>query len=133
MAATESGATNNSSQLPSFVHAIQPILIYDALLRPTSDLEDLAHQIYTIAFMHNIAFSELVYEILRSLLLSISQQSGLETLKIDDFILIKLPILLEKLYLQIKAGIGLGSDNVSNNSGSSAISTGTLKKLPCAT
>ena len=101
---------------PTYVHSIQPILIYEALLNTTSDLNNLAHHLYAIAFMQNIGFSDLVYEILRSLLLSISQQSGLETLKIDDFILIKLPILLEKLYLLIKAGIGLSSDPTTHSS-----------------
>ena len=97
--------SGNTSQLPAFVHAIQPILLYSALLQPTSDVDELTNHIYTIGFMHSIAFSDLVYEVLRSLLLSIPQETGLETLKVDSFILIKLPMLLEKLYLKIKAGI----------------------------
>ena len=40
---------------------------------------------------------------LRSLLLTISQKEGLEPLKVDAFILVRLPYLLEKMYKLHKA------------------------------
>ena len=51
----------------------------------------------------NVNFSDLVYEMLRSLLLTISQKEGLEPLKVDAFILVRLPFLLEKMYKLYKA------------------------------
>ena len=60
----------------------------------------------TFIFSHisgNVSFSDLVYEMLRSLLLTISQKEGLEPLKVDAFILVRLPFLLEKMYKLHKA------------------------------
>ena len=94
----ESKPTNISS----VVQTIQPLLIYEAILKPTSDLTGLANHLNIIATMHNLSFSDVVYEVIRGLLCSISQQSGLETLKIDSFVLIKLPILFEKLHQHFK-------------------------------
>ena len=122
---TNGGTLSNGSKQSTFVHGIQPILIFEALHRTTSNSNDLAHHLYALAFMHQITFSDLVYEILRSLLLSISQQDGLETLKIDSFILIKLPSLLEKLYLLIKAGIDISSDTSSSSASPGSIEPGT--------
>ncbi len=86
-------------ELPSFVHAVQPMLMYEALLRPSSDLSTLSHHLTTVGQMlGNVSFIDLVYEVIRSLLLSIPHKEGLEPLKIDAFILVRLPYLLEKLF-----------------------------------
>ena len=72
--------------------------MFEAVLKPTSDLNALAQSLAVVAGMHNVSFSNLVYEILRALLVSVSQKHGLETLKVDAFIMIKLPLLLQKLH-----------------------------------
>lgn len=88
-----------ANELPSFVHTVQPMLVFEALLRPASDLTGLSHYLNCLThILGNVSFSDLVYEILRSLLLTISQKEGLEPLKVDAFILVRLPILLEKMY-----------------------------------
>jgi hypothetical protein len=76
------------STLPSFVHAIQPMLLCEGLLRPASDLNTLAFHLQAVAIMHNISFAELIFEVLRCLLLTISQKEGFESLKMDSFILV---------------------------------------------
>ena len=43
-------------------------------------------------------FPDLVYEMLRSLLLTISQKEGLEPLKVDAFIVVRLPYLMERMF-----------------------------------
>ena len=72
--------------------------MFEAVLKPTSDLNALAQSLAVVAGTHNVSFSNLVYEILRALLVSVSQKHGLETLKVDAFIMIKLPLLLQKLH-----------------------------------
>lgn len=90
---------SEKSELPSFVHAIQPMLVFEALLHPTSDLNALSLHLHSVSqILGNVTFSELVYEIMRSLLLTISQKEGLEPLKVDAFVLVRLPVLLEKLF-----------------------------------
>ena len=96
-----------ANELPSFVHAIQPMLMFEALFHPTSDLNSLSQYFHSLTYsLGNVSFSDMVHEILRSLLLSISQKEGLEPLKLDAFILVRLPTLLEKLFKLYK-----GSDS----------------------
>lgn len=104
------------TSLPSFVHAIQPMLLFEALLRPTSDQGSLSHHLHSVATMHNISFTDLVFDVLRCLLLTISQKQGFESLKVDSFISVSLPILLEKLYKLMK-----------NDSGSINVASAPLK------
>lgn len=99
----------NSSGLsawPSFVHVIQPMLLYEALLHPASDLTVLSQHLYAVSLMHGINFTDLSYEIVRSLLLTISHNEGLEPLKVDTLILVRLPTLLEKLYRLTRSDSG---------------------------
>ncbi len=76
---------------------VQPLLAYEAVLRPTSDLTGLSQQLYTQAFQHGLSFSELLYLIFRSCLISVGDSVTFDALKWDAFILIRLPALLEKL------------------------------------
>ncbi len=93
-----------ANELPNFVHCVQPMLVFEALFRPASDMTSLGQYLTALAqILGNISFSDLVYEMLRSLLLTISQKEGLEPLKVDAFILVRLPILLEKMYKLYKA------------------------------
>ena len=93
-----------ANELPSFVHAIQPMLMFEALFHPTSDLNSLSQYFHALTYsLGNVSFSDMVHEILRSLLLSISQKEGLEPLKLDAFILVRLPALLEKMFKLYKA------------------------------
>ena len=88
-----------ANEMPSFVHAIQPMLVFEALFHPTSDLSNLSQYLNCLGqILGNVSFSDLVHECLRSLLLSISHKEGLEPLKVDAFILVRLPNLLEKMY-----------------------------------
>ena len=64
------------------------MLLYEGLLRPASDLSTLAFHLQAVAIMHNISFAELIFEVLRCLLLTISQKEGFESLKVDSFILV---------------------------------------------
>ena len=83
--------------MPSFVHAIQPMLVFEALFHPTSDLSNLSQYLNCLGqILGNVSFSDLVHECLRSLLLSISHKEGLEPLKVDAFILVRLPYLPKK-------------------------------------
>jgi hypothetical protein len=50
----------------------------------------LAFHLHAVSVMHNISFVELVFEVIRCLLLTISQKEGFESLKIDAFILVRL-------------------------------------------
>lgn len=100
----EAKSVSNASEQPSFVHSVQPMLVFEALFRPASDLTSLSQYLSTLThILGNVNFSDLVYEILRSLLLTISQKEGLEPLKVDAFILVRLPFLLEKIYKLYKA------------------------------
>ena len=88
-----------ANEMPSFVHAIQPMLVFEALFHSTSDLNNLSQYLYCLGqILGNVSFSDLVHETIRSLLLSISQKEGLEPLKVDAFILVRMPNLLEKMY-----------------------------------
>jgi len=87
-----------SNHLPSLVHVIQPLLLFEAIMRPMSDLKALSQNLMVMSTTHNVPFSNLIYEVLRGMLISVAQRPGLQTLKVDAFVMIKLPLLLEKLY-----------------------------------
>ncbi len=76
------------------MHQLQPMLTFEALLRPDSDLTELAQR---MAFSLGLKFSELVFQILRCSILSLSQNLSPDALKLDAFLLVRLPTLLEKL------------------------------------
>ena len=96
---SEAKPVSIANENPSFVHAIQPMLVFEALFHPTSDLNNLSQYLNCLGqILGNVSFSDLVHEMIRSLLLSISQKEGLEPLKVDAFILVRLPILLEKMF-----------------------------------
>ena len=67
-------------------------------MRPMSDLKALSQNLMVMSTTHNVPFSNLIYEVLRGMLISVAQRPGLQTLKVDAFVMIKLPLLLEKLY-----------------------------------
>ena len=77
---------------------LQPLLLFEAIMRPMSDLKALSQNLMVMSTTHNVPFSNLIYEVLRGMLISVAQRPGLQTLKVDAFVMIKLPLLLEKLY-----------------------------------
>ena len=77
---------------------LQPLLLFEAIMRPMSDLKALSQNLMGMSTTHNVPFSNLIYEVLRGMLISVAQRPGLQTLKVDAFVMIKLPLLLEKLY-----------------------------------
>ena len=40
-----------ASELPSFVHTVQPMLVFEALFRPASDLNSLSQYLNTLRFV----------------------------------------------------------------------------------
>ncbi|XP_040568441.1 mediator of RNA polymerase II transcription subunit 24 [Lepeophtheirus salmonis] len=88
--------------------AIQPVLAFEAILHPNSDLNNLAQGLNTLALVHQLNFSELIYEVLRCMILSLSvKEEGYELLTWDSFILVRFPSLLDRLH---KLMLGGGSN-----------------------
>ena len=60
------GSDGSPSDGPvNFVQSLQPVLAFEALLRPTGDVEDIAHRLCVLAAAHGINFSELVHQVIR--------------------------------------------------------------------
>ena len=55
---SESKAVSIANEVPSFVHTIQPMLVFEALFRPASDLNSLSQYLMTLGHISgNVSFS----------------------------------------------------------------------------
>ena len=95
-----SAKANNKSDLSL---TIQPLLAFEAQLRPTSDTTLISRQLCSAAILHgNLSFGEVVYQIIRASILSLDGQSDLRSLQWKALLVIKLPFILENLAVLMK-------------------------------
>ena len=81
-----SGSLKDKGTDPYYVtSAIQPVLAFEAVLNPTSDLSSLASHLNTIALVHNLTFSDLIYETIRCMLISVSASPSENDEGVDIF------------------------------------------------
>ena len=85
---------------------LQPLLAFEAVLRPTSDLTALAYHIQSIAQAHGLGFPDTLYHILRGCLSSLCREISLDAFKWDAFVLIRMPGLLERLASLMRVSTG---------------------------
>lgn len=85
---------------------LQPLLAFEAVLRPTSDLTALSHHIHSIAQAHGLNFPDTLYHILRGCLSSLCREISLDAFKWDAFVLIRMPALLERLASLMRVSTG---------------------------
>ena len=85
---------------------LQPLLAFEAVLRPTSDLAGLSHHIHSIAQAHGLNFSDTLYHMLRGCLSSLCREISLDAFKWDAFVLIRMPGLLERLASLMRVSTG---------------------------
>ena len=77
---------------------LQPVVAFDAILHSsTSDQTSLGLRLYSSALTLNLSFSDLVFYLIRCSLFTVSQDTSIHSLKMDAFILVKLPGLLDQL------------------------------------
>jgi len=100
--------TGQHHQSVSLVYTLHSMLAFEALLRPTSDLSQLAAQLHVIQTIKNIALSDLLCEIFHCCLLAMNEKDGLDVLKWDSFTFIRLPHLVGKLVKLTSQGGGGG-------------------------
>ncbi|XP_059094945.1 mediator of RNA polymerase II transcription subunit 24-like isoform X1 [Tigriopus californicus] len=86
----------------SHVGSLQPMLAYEALLHPTSDLVSLSRQIYAYGHGQSLSFAELAFQVLQSCLVSFSPHYQFDVIRWDAFLFWRLPTLIEQLALLMK-------------------------------
>ena len=75
-------------------YSLHSIISFDAVLAPTSDLNQLSGHLNTIMTIKSVPMSTLVCQLVRCCLLAMNEHDGFEVLKWDAFTLIKLPRLV---------------------------------------
>ncbi len=90
-------------------YAVQPVIVCEALCRPTSDLGDLSFYLHSLAISHGAAFSDVAFQIFRGSLSALARKPSAHALKLDAFVLVRLPTLLDRLasLMRIETGAAL--------------------------
>lgn len=83
--------------LVSLTYTLHSMLAFEAVLHPTSDLNQLAGQLATIQSIKSVSLPEMICEVLHCCLLAMNEHDGFEVFKWDAFTLIKMPSLVDKL------------------------------------
>ncbi len=96
----------NLSAPYSYAQVVQPVLAYEAILHPTSDLGALALHLYSLALSFNMSFAELAFQVIRCSLSTVSHKVSIHSLKLDAFLLVRLPTLLDRLASHMRAEVG---------------------------